>query len=323
MTINTSSVLRIISWIEWIILLFIIALLFYISIPVKTQKKITLPKGSTSESIISQLALEGYDVGGIDQWLLARFGRIKSGEIRFKERTHGRIDFLHRLTQAKPPLYKITLIPGETTEIFLSQVAQKLDLNQSRLLDAYKTYAKYPEAAIAADTYLAPKKMNEAKLVKFMLKSSEHRYEKLSKAYFGDYNQTRWLRILTIASIIQKEAADTREMPLISSVIQNRLKKKMRLQMDGTLNYGKYSHTKVTPKRIREDNSTFNTYKHRGLPHSPIGSVSTAAIKAAIEPAKTEYLYFMRNRKTGKHDFSKTFKHHRRNIKKVKEQLKK
>ena len=48
----------------------------------------------------------------------------------------------------------------------------------------------------------------------------------------------------------------------------------MRLQMDGTLNYGKYSHVKVTPERIREDNSTFNTYKHKGLPSSPIGAVS-------------------------------------------------
>ena len=315
--------MRIIAWIEWIILLFIIALLFYISIPVKTQKKISLPRGSASESIISQLALEGYDVGIIDHWILTRFGKIKHGEVRFRRTSLSRIDFLHRLTQAKPPLYKITLIPGETTEIFLSHVAQKLDLNQSRLLDAYKMYAKYPEAAIAADTYLAPKEMNEAKLVKFMLNSSERHYGKLAQTYFGDYNQTRWLHILTIASIIQKEAANKKEMPLISSVIRNRLKKKMRLQMDGTLNYGKYSHIKVTPQRIKEDNSTFNTYKHRGLPDSPIGSVSTAAIKAAIAPSKTEYLYFMRNRETGTHDFSKTFKHHRKNIKKVKQQIRK
>jgi len=87
--------------------------------------------------------------------------------------------------------------------------------------------------------------------------------------------------------------------------------------MDGTLNYGKFSHIKVTPERIKMDTSTFNTYKHKGLPPSPIGAVSIAAIKAAIKPAKSEYLYFMKN-KEGTHDFSKSYKTHRKNIRKAK-----
>ena len=90
----------------------------------------------------------------------------------------------------------------------------------------------------------------------------------------------------------------------------------MRLQMDGTLNYGKFSHIKVTPERIKNDMTAFNTYKHKGLPPSPIGSVSIAAIKAAIKPAKSDYLYFMKN-KDGVHDFSKSFKTHRKNIRKA------
>lgn len=324
MTINTNSVLRIISWIEWIILLLIIALLFYISIPVETKNSVTIPKGSTSESIISQLTLEGYDVGSIDRMILAKMGAIKSGEVRFgKSHTLPRIDFLYRLTQAKIPLYRITLIPGETTEIFLAQVADKLDINQTKLIEAYRHYAPYPEAAIAANTYLVPKKINEEKLIRFLLKNSQKQYKKLQKRYGADQNTSSWQRILTIASIIQKEAANNKEMPLISSVIYNRLKKKMRLQMDGTLNYGKYSHIKVTPQRIREDNTTFNTYKHRGLPDSPIGAVSPAAIDAALHPAQTNYLYFMRNKRTGTHDFTSTFTKHRRNINKVKHQLKK
>ncbi len=319
-----NSMLRIGAWIAWIMTLLIIALLFYLSLPIHPQKRVSIPAGSSSERIIAQLALEGYEVGVIDRSILSLFaqltGGIRSGEVRFKEPTIGRIDFLYRLTKAKLPLYKITLIPGETTEIFLAQVAQKLEVNQTKLQEAYQAYANYPEAAIVADTYLVPKKMNEQKLIQFLLKNSERKYQKLSQKYFGDYNQTRWQRILTIASIIQKEAANNAEMPLVSSVIQNRLKKRMRLQMDGTLNYGKYSHIKVTPDRIREDNTTFNTYKHRGLPTSPIGSVSTPAIQAAIQPAQTDYLYFMRNKATGKHDFSKSFKAHRRNIQKVKQQ---
>ena len=303
-------------WAENIALAFIISVTFYITLPVKTEKRLFIAQGATSKSIITQLGTRGYDVGFIDSIILSYLGKIDKGEVRFKKNVVGRLDFLYALTKAKVPLLKITLIPGETTEIFLGLVAKKLDINATKLMHAYKTEAKYPEAAISADTYLVPKKMNETKLIKFLLASSERKYKKLSIEAYGDYNQTSWHRILTIASIIQKEAANNKEMPLVSSVIYNRLKKNMRLQMDGTLNYGKYSHIKVTPQRIRTDLSSFNTYKHKGLPDSPIGSVSTAAIKAAIHPAKTNYLYFMRNAK-GVHDFTDTFEKHRQNIKKA------
>jgi len=111
-------------------------------------------------------------------------------------------------------------------------------------------------------------------------------------------------------------------MPLIASVIFNRLKKNMRLQMDGTLNYGIYSHQKITPKRIKGDKSSYNTYKFKGLPKEPICNVSKDALLAAIKPAKTDYLYFMKQSKNS-HSFSKNFKEHRKNIIKRKESLKK
>jgi len=256
-------------------------------------------------------------VGIIDQLILSKLGKISQGKIVLEKETFNRINFLSMLTTAKIPLLKITLIPGETLVIFLESVAKKLDINASKLLKSYHELAKYPEAAIAADTYLVPKKMNEHNLIKFLLSSSENAYQKLALKNYDDYNQTQWKRILIIASIIQKEAANNKEMPLISSVIYNRLQKNMRLQMDGTLNYGKFSHIKVTPKRIKNDKSTFNTYKNKGLPGSPIGSVSMYAIDAAIHPKKTNYLFFMRN-KNGVHDFTDTFKKHRKNIRKVK-----
>jgi UPF0755 protein len=276
-----------------------------------------IPKHSTAGSIISQLNKEGYDVGIIDQFILSKMGKLTQGEITFKENKLPRVDFLYHLTQAKIPLLKITLIPGETKEIFFESIAKKLEINATKLLDAYNNLAKYPEAAISADTYFVPKKMNEKNLIKFLLSSSERAYQKLALQNYEDYNQTQWHRILTIASIIQKEAANNKEMPFIASVIYNRLDKHMRLQMDGTLNYGKYSHIKITPKRIKNDTSSFNTYKHHGLPNSPIGAVSKYAIDAAIHPAKTDYLFFMRN-KQGVHDFTNSFKKHRKNIRKAK-----
>jgi UPF0755 protein len=323
-TIKNINVFRNSTWIAWaenIALVFIITLTFYTMLPVHThfttEKKLFIPKSATSKNIITQLNTRGYDVGIIDRLILSQMGKIGSGEIKFKKNIMNRIDFLYTLTKAKIPLFKITLIPGETTEIFLGLVAKKLDVNKSKLLNAYTSLSSYPEAGIAADTYLVPKKMNETKLIKFLLGSSERAYKELAIKAYDDYNKTQWHKVLTVASIIQKEAANNKEMPLIASVIYNRLKKNMRLQMDGTLNYGKYSHIKVTPERIKTDLSTFNTYKHRGLPNSPIGSVSITAINAALYPMKTDYLYFMRNAK-GVHDFTNTFKKHRKNIMKIK-----
>ena len=103
-------------------------------------------------------------------------------------------------------------------------------------------------------------------------------------------------------------------MALVSSVIHNRIKKGMKLQMDGTLNYGKYSHVKVTPYRIRNDKSIFNTYLYKGVPSIPVCNVSFNAIRAAIFPAKTNYLYFMKNSR-GVHDFSCNYSTHLYNIK--------
>ncbi len=249
-------------------------------------------------------------------------GQPQSGWVDLEQTQMNRIDFLHKLTTAKAKMEEITLIPGETTVLFLSSLAKDLNLNEDKLNRYYKALSPYPEAGIYADTYYIPYGMNEKHLIHFLLSSSNKKYTQISKKVYGSYEKKRWLRILTIASIVQKEAANTKEMPLVSSVIYNRLKKGMRLQMDGTLNYGKYSHIKITPKRIKTDTSRFNTYKHKGLPLSPIGSVSFNAIRAAMKPAKTKYLYFMKNAQ-GTHDFTSTLKEHRANIKKVQSSSKK
>lgn len=244
-------------------------------------------------------------------------GTPQNGWIYIGKNRLNRIDFLYKLTNAKAMIHKVTLIPGETTELFFEILAKNLKLDKTKLKEYYKEFSSYPEAGIYADTYYVPYGIKEKHLMNFLIRQSNKKYETISQKIYGEYNTKQWLHILIIASIIQKEAANNKEMPLVSSVIYNRLQKGMRLQMDGTLNYGKFSHIKVTPQRIKNDHSSFNTYKHKGLPDSPIGSVSIQAIKAAIKPSKTKYLYFMKN-KNGTHDFTTTFKAHRKNIKKAK-----
>ncbi len=244
-------------------------------------------------------------------------GSPQSGWIHIGENELNRIDFLYKLTNAKAVINKVTLIPGETSEIFFESLAKEFKLDKAKLQKYYNAFSSYPEAGIYADTYYVPYGIKEKHLMHFLVRESEKKYRSFSEKIYGNYDKQQWEKVLVTASIIQKEAANNEEMPLVSSVIHNRLKKGMRLQMDGTLNYGKYSHVKVTPERIKNDTSSFNTYKHKGLPKSPIGAVGITAIKAAIKPARTTHLYFMKNKK-GTHDFSDSFKAHRKNVKKAK-----
>ncbi len=312
------SIVRIIApilWIKNIVLTLIIAFAFYTTLPIQTTRTLLVPQGSISH-IITQLAQNGYALSLLDTYILAFLGNPQSGWVDIGATKLNRIDFLHKLATAKAKMESLTLIPGETSELFLATVAQRLNLDKTTLQTYYNEFSPYPEAGIYADTYFVPYGIGEKHLILFLLDASTKKYEAISKKVYGHYEEKRWLDILIVASIVQKEAASTQEMPLVSSVIYNRLSKKMALQMDGTLNYGIYSHEKITPERIRNDSSRFNTYKYKGLPPSPIGAVSFEALKAAMKPAKTEYLYFMKNAQ-GTHDFTDSFDTHRQNVKKV------
>ncbi len=272
-----------------------------------------MPSGSINK-IITHLKQDNNQISKIDAYLLRLIGSPQSGWINLGTSFNTKADYLYKLTKAKAALQTITLIPGETSTVFLQQLAKQLHLNAKVLQNEYLTQVRYKEGAFVPNTYKIPIGITEHRLIQLLLKVSHKHWVALSKKIFGTYNPEKWLQYVTIASIIQKESANKSEMPLVSSVIYNRLKKGMRLQMDGTLNYGKYSHIKVTPKRIREDTTTYNTYAHKGLPLFPVCNVSDAAILAAIFPANTHYLYFMKSKK-GTHDFSCNYSTHMKYIK--------
>ena len=307
--------LMITKYIFEIILIIFLSFIYYLSQPIKTQKVIFIPKGSINQ-IISQLQQEHYDVCKLDAYLLRFIGNPQSGWINMGSNLQTRADFLYRLTKAKAALRTITLIPGETTYIFLNQLANNLGLDRKKLELSFEKYAPIQEGVFVPNTYKIPVGITEDALMKLLVNTSLRNMKALSVKIFGSYNQEKWFHYISIASIIQKESANTKEMPIVSSVIYNRLKKGIKLQMDGSLNYGKYSHQKVTAQRIRSDKSQFNTYIHKGVPLIPVCNVSKEAIRAAIFPKHTNYLYFMKSKK-GTHDFACNYSTHLRNIKRA------
>ena len=307
-----SKKLVIIKYVLEIILIIVLSFMYYLNKPMNTSKVLYIPKGSINQ-IISQLAHKNYNVTKLDSLLLRVTGSPQSGWINIGTTRLSKGEFLYKLTHAKAALRNITLIPGETTYIFLNQLSKNLRLDRERLQKAYDMYSVQKEGVFVPNTYKIPLGITEEELIRLLLAKSLSQMKKLSAKLFGKYNEKKWFQYVAIASVIQKESANVEEMPIVSSVIQNRIKKGMKLQMDGTLNYGKYSHIKVTPKRIREDSSVFNTYKHAGIPVIPVCNVSFDAIRAAVFPAKTPYLYFMKS-KNGTHDFTRNYSTHLDNI---------
>ncbi len=271
----------------------------------KSKRVIFIPKGNINYTI-KTLQKNGLDVTKLDILLIKLMGYPQAGWVDLKGREFTKGDFLYRLTHNKAALEKITIIPGETNYFIYKQIGKKLKIKHF--------YCNIEEGFIKPDTYELPIGMKREDVCKYLYNKSIMWHKYLAKKIFGVWNYKTYKKYLIIASIIQKEAGNFKEMKLISAVIHNRLKKGMKLQMDGSLNYGEYSHTKITPKRIKNDNSFYNTYKYFGLPKEPVCVVSQEAIIAAIFPAKVKYLYFV---KCGKHQlFSTTYKKHLENIRK-------
>ncbi|WP_166983627.1 endolytic transglycosylase MltG [Paramicrobacterium fandaimingii] len=127
-------------------------------------------------------------------------------------------------------------------------------------------------------------------------------------------------RVLTIASIIQREARQEDDFYKVSRVIQNRLDAGMKLQMDSTAQYGVDTDgdSVWSSKEALESDSPWNTYKHEGLPVGPIASPGDLAIDAALNPAAGEWLYFVTvNLKTGETVFSTTNAEHEKAVEKL------
>ncbi len=295
-------------------LIIMLSLIFHLAKPMETSKVVYIPKGSVSQ-IISYLDINNFAISKpIDKYLLYFIGKPQFGWIDIGQTRLSRGDFFYKLSHSKAALKTLTLIPGETTEIFLKKTSKEFNLSFGKLYKFFIENSPFKEGLLVPDSYNLPMGISEKHLIYYLINNSLKIHKENSLKIFGEYNQKKWYKYLIVASIIQKEAANKREMPIVSSVIYNRLRKGMKLQMDGALNYGLYSHAKVTVKRIKEDKTRYNTYRYKGLPKYPVCNVGKDAIVAAIFPKKTNYLYFVKNSK-GVHSFSKTYTKHKRYVK--------
>ena len=179
------------------------------------------------------------------------------------------------------------------------------------------------EGYLFPDTYLIPRDSYPDSIINQMLKTfddkviapnrEEIRHVIMLRFKMGDGSFEEGLqRILTMASLVEREAKLSQDRPMIAAVLWNRLSKRMRLEVDATVSYRPGESTQNKGRVFYSDlesDSPYNTYKHYGLPPAPICNPGLASIKAVLHPAAMDALFYVA-KKDGSHVFSKTFQEH-------------
>jgi peptidoglycan lytic transglycosylase G len=286
--------------------------------------EITIERGDSFKKVAGQLHRHKIVSDLFFLELLARrekiATRIKAGDYRFETKaTPGEV--LKRLVDGDIVLRQLTLPEGLTVREIARRMAEEKLTEEKAVIDlAFNAEfvkklgveAGSLEGYLFPETYSFPKKTTTEEFLKMMVDMFR---AKLSQDILNGAKERNLSphQLVILASIIQKESGNREEMPLISAVFHNRLKRGIALQADPTVIYGiKDFDGNLTRKHLRTS-TPYNTYTKRGLPAGPIANPGLEALSAAAFPADVTYLYFV-SRGDGTHLFSKTLREHNRAV---------
>lgn len=256
------------------------------------------------------------------RFLVSRIGigkQIQAGDFRLspsmssreiaQELTHGAIDIWITFPEG--------LRIEEQAEILEKNL--KLATNDVYQFDKNQYIELAQEGYMFPDTYLIPKDATAAHVVALLRSTFS---EKVDPTVFADGRQNHLGedQLITLASLIEREAKTREEKPIIAGILINRLKNGIALQVDATVQYaiGKSRDQKTWWSQITQEDyqrvkSTYNTYQIAGLPPGPIDSPGLDSIQAAARPQSTDYLYYLHD-SNGNIHYAKTIDEHNQNI---------
>ncbi len=292
--------------------------------PAQSGVSITIKSGQSLSSIAQHLDEKHIIADAMAFRLLAMAcgdsRSLQAGEYDFAG-MYSALDVLKQLTAGKVVLQSCTFPEGLTVAEVVQRcvkaglgdtsVYKKL-LQKDEFLRSLHIDTTSLEGYLFPETYRFSPGSSEKTVLSAMVKQTKkHLTPKLlaaAKSYHLNENQ-----LLTLASIVQKEAGNEAEMPMIAAVFHNRLKRGMLLQADPTVIYGISDFNgNITRKDLQTD-TPYNTYMRRGLPPGPIANPGLAALLATVHPAQVDYLYFVATGEGG-HHFSHTLKEHNRAV---------
>jgi len=235
---------------------------------------------------------------------------------------------LEMITKGNEYQFSITFVEGTTFKQWLTQLKNQEGINHQisdkanatqKIVQLLSITHSNPEGLFFPDTYAYTYQTSDVEILKRAYLKMQVRLNEAWLQRASGLPYTQAYQALTMASIIEKESGKFAEHEIISSVFVNRLDGKMRLQTDPTVIYGLGERYKgdIKRKHLREK-TAYNTYRINGLPPTPIAMPGQSAIDAAMNPAETDYFYFVSNGE-GQHIFSTTLVEHNKAV--VKYQL--
>jgi len=284
---------------------------------------IEVPRGATAGEVAQALAAEGVirDPRMLQWWLRAtgRAGQVQAGNYEFSGASSIR-EVAEVLLRGRVILRAVTTPEGSTRWQVAEAVAaagfgtydEALEATtRAELIADLDPQAVDLEGYLFPDTYMAPERAAAADVIEMMVERFRRAWTASRQALaVGRGMSAR--EVVTLASLVETEAAVAHERPLVAAVYQNRLERGMLLQCDPTLLYALVLDGR-TDRNIRradfEHDSPYNTYRFRGLPPGPIANPGEASLEAALRPAAVDYLYFVA-RNDGSHAFSRTLREH-------------
>jgi UPF0755 protein len=291
------------------------------------EKRVLVAPGAGTSQILQTLQREGVlaDAKLARVYLIFKGEpKIQAGEYLFKgELTTAQV--LAKLVKGEIVARTLTVIEGLTLEEIADQLARQeygrrevfLDLMRSpRLIADLDPDAPDLEGYLFPETYSFAVGTGEREIVDTLVKTFRRRFERVRPLMARGSPGRSVRQVVTLASIVEKEAKAPGDRPLIAAVYRNRLDHRIGLAADPTVIYALKKLGRWNGNLRREDlqmSSPYNTYRYAGLPPGPICSPGLASLEAAAAPADVPYLYFV-SRNDGTHVFATTLAEHNRNV---------
>lgn len=293
---------------------------------------VDLPHGASSRTVARLLKQNGVIRSSFAFELYARRHpkrRLQAGEYFFDHAISGH-DVFWQIADGRVYEQPFTVREGETifdiahdleTEKVMSSDEFLAAAQNPALIRDIAPHAKTLEGFLFPATYFLPRHPGASDVTAEMVRKFKEEWQRIAPAeskqdVSGLEHGRPVASVVTLASLVERETPKPEERPLVAGAFTNRLRKHIPLQCDPTVIYAMQDAGQYNGKLTGADlhfPSPYNTYVHPGLPPGPIGNPGEASLRAALDPAETNYIYFVANTQGG-HFFAATLVEHNRNV---------
>lgn len=289
-----------------------------------TPQSVIIARGMSFAEVAATLAAHGVVAHPLGLRLLAKVrgldGRVEAGEYELPAH-ESPAEVLDRLVEGRGQIARWVTIPEGYTAREIARTMEARGLGPAgayeawflgRSIDLDGTRTRNLEGFLFPDTYLIPMPATPEVTARIMVDEFRRELPPDAQARARALGLTV-PQVIVVASLVEREAKADDERALMAGVYYNRLRRRMPLQVDASIEYALPSHAAELTRADLAIDSPFNTYLHAGLPPTPIANPGRPSIEAAFHPQSSEYLYYV-YKGDGHHAFARTYAEHEANV---------